>query len=90
MVQVMETWFLADRELLRGYFDEQFTEAPLRAWPSLEAVPKVTVLSALERATAGCGKKYSKGKVSYELLGRLNPALVKLRVHMPAIYWTVL
>jgi len=77
MVQVMETWFLSDRELLRKYFGPQFTEAPLRAWQSLEAVPKKTVLSALERATASCVKRYSKGKVSYELLGKLNPELVK-------------
>jgi hypothetical protein len=63
--------------LLRGYFGAHFTATPLRAWPSLEAVPKKTVLSALDRATAGCAKRYSKGKVSYELLGKLNPAIVK-------------
>jgi len=78
MVQVTETWFLADRELLRSYFDEHFTDAPLRAWSSLEAVPKATVLNALDRATAGCAKRYSKGKASYELLGKLNPALVRI------------
>jgi hypothetical protein len=76
MVQVMETWFLADRGMLHTYFGAQFTDAPLQAWPSLEAVPKSTVFSALDRATVRCAKPYSKGKVSYELLGKLNPALV--------------
>lgn len=33
--------------------------------------------SALEKATAGCTKHYAKGKVSFELLGQLNPALVE-------------
>ena len=37
---------------LSGYFDENLTENPLHAWPSLEAVPKETVLVALAQATA--------------------------------------
>lgn len=37
----------------------------------------VTVLQALDRATAGCAKRYAKGRVSFELLGRLNPNLVE-------------
>lgn len=77
MVQVMETWFLADRDLLTRYFGKALRENHLRPWPSLEAVPKPTVFEALERATAGCPKRYSKGKVSYELLGRLDPQKVE-------------
>ena len=61
MVQVMETWFLADRGALRMYFGTRFRENSLRAWPNLEDVPKSTVLGALERATASCRKPYSKG-----------------------------
>ena len=77
MVQVMETWFLADTALLRSYFGPSFREAHLRAWPALEQVSKADVVNALEGATAGCDKRYSKGKVSYELLARVNPALVE-------------
>ena len=77
MVQVMETWFLADRQLLRDYFGPALREAPLRQWPVLEDVPKATVVAALDQATAACPKCYSKGKVSYELLARLNPAIVE-------------
>ena len=43
MVQVMETWFLADREALRSYFGAGFGGNALRAWPNLEDVPKSTV-----------------------------------------------
>jgi Domain of unknown function (DUF4276) len=77
MVQVMETWFLADRDLLRRYFGHSLRENHLRQWPVLEAVPKPTVFDALAKATAGCQKPYAKGKVSYELLGQLNPDLVE-------------
>ncbi len=77
MVQIMETWFLADRVSLRQYFGADLREDHFRSWPSLENVPKTDVLSALEAATAGCKKPYAKGKVSFDLLGQLNPALVE-------------
>ena len=77
MVQVMETWFLADREALRSYFGAKFRENVLKTWPDLEDVPKSTVFEALERATASCRKPYSKGKVSFELLARVDPARVE-------------
>jgi hypothetical protein len=35
------------------------------------------VLGALERATAACRKGYAKGKVSFELLARIDPARVE-------------
>jgi len=77
MVQLMETWFLADRDLLRRYFGPALREEALRKWPVLEQVPKATVLAALDRATAACPTVYAKGKVSFELLSRLNPASVE-------------
>ena len=77
MVQVMETWFLADRDLLRRYFGNSLRENHLRQWPALEAVPKPAVFDALEKATAACERPYAKGKVSYEMLGQLNPDKVE-------------
>jgi hypothetical protein len=77
MVQVMETWFLTDRELLRRYFGASLRETHLKAWPVLEDVPKDDVLKALKRATADCEKSYSKGKVSFDLLRQLTPTLVE-------------
>lgn len=77
MVTVMETWFLADRALLRLYFGGALREQHLRAWPALEAVPKETVFKALDQATAGCAKQYAKGKVSFELLRKLSPQSVE-------------
>jgi len=77
MVQLMETWFLADRALLRSYFGQGFREAHLRQWPALEQVPKDTVLLGLDRATVDCRTPYSKGKVSYGLLESVDPRLVE-------------
>lgn len=77
MVQVMETWFLADRTLLRDYFGATLREGHLREWPALEDVPKPTVLDSLRQATADCERQYAKGKVSFDLLSKLNPAVVE-------------
>ena len=70
MVQSMETWFLADRDALSTVFGRNFSETPLRAWQSLEALPKNTVLSVLERATNG---RYRKGDASFRLLANVDP-----------------
>jgi hypothetical protein len=77
MVQVMESWFLADPAALHRRFGPRFSEAPFRAWRALEAVPKQTVYEVLERATADCKQTYRKGDVSFELLGDLDPARVE-------------
>lgn len=77
MVQVMETWFLADQRALREFFGASLRESALRHWKDLEDVPKRDVLEALGRATAGCARPYAKGKVSFELLERIDPAQVE-------------
>ena len=77
MVQVMETWFLADRDALQTYFGAEFGGTVIRKWPQLEEVPRETVLDALEKATARCSKPYAKGKVAFELLAQIDPDLVE-------------
>ena len=76
MIQVMETWFLADREVLRRFFGPSFNESRLRQWPNLEEVHRDTVYDALEQATSNCQKQYRKGRVSFQLLAELNPQTV--------------
>lgn len=77
MVQFMETWLLADAKGLAKYFGAAFRASALRSWTDLEAVPRETVLGALERASAECGTRYAKGKVSFELLARTDPESVQ-------------
>ena len=72
MVQVMETWFLVDRDALREYFGSRFAENALGQWAELEDVPKGAVLDALRKATARCPKRYAKGRVSFELLAQVD------------------
>lgn len=76
MICCMETWLVADREMLKKFFP-QWIDKHLPKWPMLEAVEKERVLDALEKATAACDKKYRKGAVSFELLGTVNPAVVE-------------
>jgi hypothetical protein len=78
MICCMETWFLADREMLRHFFGQEWRENAVPEWPHLESVAKARVFQALAQATQACGKKkYSKGRLSFELLGEINPATVE-------------
>ena len=76
MVQAMETWFLADRGALRDFFGPSLNENHFRAWQNLEDVHRDTVLNVLEQATRACQKPYRKGRVSFELLGQIDPQRV--------------
>lgn len=79
MVQVMETWLVADRDALRRHFGTEFRESALPRWLNLEDVSKRDVHDALGRATAGCARPYAKGKVSFDLLERIDPNEVETR-----------
>ena len=76
MVQVMETWFLTDRDALRRCFGTALNENYFRQWENLETVPKDTVLNILAQSTRTCQKPYRKGSVSFELLGQIDPQTV--------------
>ena len=78
MVQVMESWFLADREGLKSFFGEHFRVKAIPKWPQLEDVTKQKVFDALEQSTAACGpNKYAKGSLSFSLLAAISPAKVE-------------
>ena len=78
MVQVMESWFLADREGLKSFFGEHFRAQAIPKWPHLEDVPKQSVFDALAQATAECGpKRYAKGNLSFSLLAKISAAKVE-------------
>ncbi len=79
MVQVMETWLLADRDALRDFFGASFRENRLPAQSNLESVSRADALQFLEQATAGCTRQYAKGTVSFEVLARIRPEKVAER-----------
>lgn len=79
MVQCMESWLLADREALAGFFGQGFkpTALPASTRP-LEGLDKAAVYQALTKATDDCKTKaaYGKGDHSFKLLGLIDPAKV--------------
>jgi hypothetical protein len=79
MVQVMESWFLADRATLIAFFGHGFRHNALpAAGRPIEEIAKLEVYDALKKATSNCKTKieYSKGEHSFKLLTKLDPAKV--------------
>lgn len=87
MVQCMETWCIADREALRAFFLQCLQESALPAPNDLETRPKEDVQEAMERATRTCerDRTYTKGRRSFELLGKLNPSELRKLPHFAAL-----
>ena len=76
MVQVTESWFLADRDCLAHFFGQSFKSNQLPAVANpLEGIAKLAVYDALGRATAHCKPKgeYGKGEHSFKLLALIDP-----------------
>lgn len=75
MVQVMETWFLADRAALQRVFGKDFRTSALPNRDDIESVPKEEVLRALHEASKGAkAGRYGKGQHSFRILAELDPA----------------
>lgn len=78
MVQCMEAWFLADKELLADYYKHGFLVNSLPAQTNVELVAKRDVLQALEHASMETQKgRYHKTKHGFDLLARIDPSKVK-------------
>ena len=78
MVQVMESWFLADPDALESFYGQGFQKGVLSGNPNIEDVPKQDVLDKLNQATARTGKgNYSKGTHSFMVLAKLDPKRVR-------------
>ena len=80
MVQVMETWIVADPKALARYYGQAFNVGKLPKRRDLEQEPKTSVEAALRDATKDTGKGvYHKIRHAGELLKRLAQARVKDR-----------
>lgn len=78
MVQVMESWFLADRATLRNYYGPGFAENRLPANRQVEQIRKDDVINGLAAATRDTVKgRYHKTRHAPDLLASLNPAQVR-------------
>lgn len=82
MVTCMETWLVADRKALKGHYGSKLKESALPATVNLEARGRHDVQDALANATRDCRNCYAKGKRSFDILAKLDPAV--LRKHLPS------
>jgi len=75
LVECMESWFLADRNCLKTYFGQGFSENALPGNTQIETITKATVFSSLKLATRKANPKgeYGKGKHSFEILAEIDP-----------------
>jgi Domain of unknown function (DUF4276) len=82
MTTCMETWIVADRGALREHYKQKLNENPLPHTNGLECKQRHAVQQALETATKTCANAYAKGRGSFEILQKLDPAVLKQ--HLPS------
>ncbi len=78
MVQIMESWFLADVETLKTFYGQKFKPNTIRKQTNIEKIAKLDVEKSLDKATNETSKgKYHKIKHGAELLGKIETAKVR-------------
>lgn len=78
MVQVMESWFLADPDALAKYYGQGFKRGSLPRQPNIEQVSKADIFHALTSATKATQKgRYDKTQHGFDLIERLDPSLIR-------------
>jgi Domain of unknown function (DUF4276) len=78
MVQCMESWFLADPEALRTYYNQGFLIRSLPRRRNIEEIPKRNVARALAHATRPTQKGvYHKTRHGFDLLALIDPTRLR-------------
>jgi hypothetical protein len=91
MVQVMESWFLADRQTLSTYYGQGFLRKSLPRQKNVELIDKERVFNALSHASRPTRKgKYHKTRHGFDLLELIDPSLVRAASARAEILLTVL
>jgi Domain of unknown function (DUF4276) len=88
MVVCMEAWLLADHEALRAHFGNAFDAGKIPKWPKLWEVNKDALYGALKEATKERtkGGPYDKGRDSFKILARVDPAKLEACAHAKALF----
>lgn len=79
MVQIMESWFLADVDTLERFYGQTFRQGALPQNPNIEKVSKQDIERGLEQAMRGTNKgsyDKNKSKHGFEILAVLDPEKV--------------
>jgi hypothetical protein len=80
MIQVMETWIVADPDAMARYYDKQFLRGAFPPARNLESTERDRIYKALKHATAKTQKGgYHKIDHAADLLEEINPAIVRRR-----------
>jgi len=82
MTTCMETWIVTDRRALQEHYGHRLQENALPSLANLESRNRHEVYDKLVHASRNCSNAYSKGKRSFELLAKLDPAVLKQ--HLPS------
>jgi hypothetical protein len=80
MVQMMESWFHADKNALKEFYGDDFRRNALKANPNVEEIPKQDLIDGLRAATKDTQKgNYFDNKAGHgsKLLGLIDPDLVR-------------
>ena len=78
MVEVMEAWFLTDRESLASFYGQHFQASALPGNSNVEQITKTDVLVGIADATRTTQKgTYDKGSHSFDILATLDPLRVE-------------
>jgi len=82
MTTCMETWIVSDRAALREHYQDCLQESALPPVEKLESRDRGSVQDLLAHATRDCSNAYRKGKRSFEVLAKLDPATMEK--HLPS------
>jgi hypothetical protein len=78
MVQVMESWFLADKQVLAAYYGQEFLQGSLPGQANIELISKHDVFNALRHASRNTQKgEYHKTRHGFDLLALIDPERVR-------------
>jgi hypothetical protein len=92
MVQVMESWFLADKEKLAEFYGQKFNQNALAKNTNVEKIAKSDVENGLENATKNTQKGiYHKTRHGAKILEIINPNKVRESApHCERLFRTIL
>lgn len=80
MIEIMETWIVADDTALADYYGQRFKRGMLPKARNLETIQKADIMTALDGATQATRKgRYHKIRHAGDLLRRIDPNKVRGR-----------
>lgn len=82
MTTCMETWIITDQAALQEHYGQKLQKNALPSLIELENRDRHVVHDNLVHASRNCTNAYSKGKRSFEVLAKIDPAVLKQ--HLPS------